>query len=71
MIIPLSSLPRPVWARPEEVRRLTGCPEKWLVQFGKGHPESTRKFGEGAANGTLVYKLDDVLASIETEVRHA
>jgi len=62
MAISTSTLP--VWARHDEVKRLTGVPDKWLTAFGKSHPQSVRKFGNGNSNGTLVFNVADVLNAI-------
>ena len=59
---------RPVWARHAEVKRLTGCPEKWLADFAKKHPENVRKFGNGNSNGTLIFNVAAVLKAIDKGV---
>jgi len=61
-----SKNPMPVWARHFEVCRLTGVPERWLYNWGREHPEHTRKFGTGkSTNGALVYRVSAILKAVE------
>ncbi len=57
--------PLPVWARKSNLQELTGAPDKFLYAFASAHPDSVRKFGGGGKNGTLVFRVADVLAAIE------
>lgn len=56
--------PLPVWARKQKMQELTGAPDNWLYDFAAEHPESVRKF-TAARNGTLVFRVSDVLDAIQ------
>lgn len=57
--------PLPVWARKQKMQELTGVPDGWLYAFATKHPQSVRKFGNGSKNGTLVFRVSDVLDAIQ------
>lgn len=53
------------WARAADVReKIANVPLQWLYGFANAHPADVRKFGV-YRNGTLLYRVDAVLAAIE------
>ena len=59
-----SHSPTFVWAKLETIQReIAEAPRDWFYNFAAEHRESVRKFSK-AKNGTLLFRVEDVLTAI-------
>jgi len=56
---------RVIWARKSYIQSIAQVPDNYLDSFARKNPRSVRKFGKVGGNATRLFRVADVLKSVE------